>query len=88
MNEYNNIHSRRPPKDLYEKIKTKEKRNPYEVDLTVAEIGFLKTLDLLAIKYKILNPSWNISNDLFMLGREWELKTISKKTDGIIKYTV
>lgn len=87
MDEYNNIHSCRPPKDLYEKVKTKEKRNPYEVDLTVAEIGFLKTLDLLAIKYKILNPSWNISNDLFMLGREWELKTISKKTDGIIKYT-
>lgn len=38
MDEYNNIHSCRPPKDLYEKVKTKEKRNPYEVDLTVAEI--------------------------------------------------
>ena len=84
MLEYNKISSKRPNFELFEKIGPSA--NKYGLELTQAEIDFYDRLSLLGIKFDLIKTTWEIANDLVMLGREWELKTISKKTEDIIKY--
>ena len=88
MSEYNEIRSIKPRFNLFEKVKPTEPGNDYGVILTRAEIDFYDRLKLLNIKFDVINANWLLGNDIRMLGREWELKTISRKTNTIIKNVI
>lgn len=85
MSEYNKIPSQKAPENLFLNISPHDQKNRFNFELTVAELGLYERLDELGIKYAIIKSSWYAKNDLFMLGREWELKTIKRKTNTSIK---
>jgi len=86
MDEYNQIKSLRPKFNLFEEVKPNEAENNYGTILTRAELNFYDRLKLLNIRFEVIKATWQLANDVRMLGKEWELKTISRKTESIIKY--
>ena len=84
---YEKIASLIPPKNLLVVQKAGGKKNPYNVDLTIAEIELCRRLEQVSriskfFKKKKSSPT----NDFVWLSKPWELKTMISKSGKSIQY--
>lgn len=68
--------------NLFKKYKPNSRYNPYGVELTKAEIDFIKRLEAIGESIELISPkrSRKSCNDFVWRGKEWELKTFVGKS--------
>jgi len=88
--EYDKLLATTPPENIFERYPAKSANNPYNEDLTFAEIDFVKRAKLFVDEIELipLQSGRRATNDFRIIGKQWELKTPTETSETIIRNTI